>query len=53
MKKRPSNRKGKAGGFSGSAMRLLDRVSAWLEKSYVEQQAYIRTLCKSAIRGSK
>ena len=49
-RKRTSNRCGRSGRFSGSTMRLFDRIEQGLGKSYLEQQKTARNLAKNMFR---
>ena len=49
-KRKPNNRCGKSSRLSGSTMRLLDRISAGLGKSYMEQQKEARRMAKNVFR---
>ena len=51
QRKKSRNRGGKSRRLSGSTLRLLDRVSAGLGASYMEQQKEARRLTRNQFRG--
>tara|TARA_R110000850_G_C9990531_1_gene466976 strand:+ start:4464 stop:4640 length:177 start_codon:yes stop_codon:yes gene_type:complete len=50
QRKKSRNRSGKSRRLSGSTLRLLDRVSAGLGASYMEQQKEARRMAKNIFR---
>ena len=50
MKKRPSNRKGKARSFNGSTLQLFKRIEEGKGRCYTEAQRTAKALVRSCFR---